>query len=85
MRKAWIAAAAEVDVLTLKAFHQAVAGDRTFLDTLIKARTTTLTTAQQNQLQQVGQAELDRLASIKEFAQPLSLANYLKRLGNITR
>ncbi|WP_421206847.1 hypothetical protein [Aeromonas enteropelogenes] len=73
--------AAEVDALALKAFHQAVEGDRTFLDTLIKARTTTLTTAQQNQLQQVGQAELDRLAGMKEFVQPFSLTAYLKQLG----
>ncbi|MEH8199375.1 hypothetical protein [Aeromonas allosaccharophila] len=72
--------AAEVDALALKAFHQAVEGDRSFLDTLIKARTTTLTPAQQAQLQQVGQAELDRLAGMKEFAQPFSLSDYLKRL-----
>ena len=76
--------AAEVDALALKAFHQAVEGDRTFLDTLIKARTTTLTTAQQNHLQQVGQAELDRLAGMKEFAQPFSLTAYLKQLGSAT-
>ncbi|WP_421157895.1 hypothetical protein [Aeromonas dhakensis] len=74
--------AAEVDALALKAFHQAVEGDRTFLDTLIKARATTLTTAQQNQLQQVGQAELDRLVGMKEFAQPFSLTDYLKQLGS---
>ncbi|MFQ2763363.1 hypothetical protein ACK301_10870 [Aeromonas caviae] len=72
--------AAEVDALALKAFHQAVEGDSSFLDTLIKARTTTLTPAQQAQLQQVGQAELDRLAGMKEFAQPFSLTNYLKQL-----
>ncbi|MGL6599700.1 hypothetical protein ACSZOB_19055 [Aeromonas veronii] len=72
--------AAEVDALAIKAFHQAVEGDRSFLDTLIKARTTTLTPAQQTQLQQVGQAELDRLAGMKEFAQPFSLSNYLKQL-----
>ncbi len=72
--------AAEVDALALKAFHQAVAGDSTFLDTLIKARATTLTPAQQTQLQQVDQAELDRLAGMKEFAQPFSLTNYLKQL-----
>ncbi|MFM4720893.1 hypothetical protein [Aeromonas bivalvium] len=35
--------AAEVDALALKGFHQAVEGDRSFLDTLIKARATTLT------------------------------------------
>ncbi|KAE9623378.1 hypothetical protein [Aeromonas veronii] len=74
--------AAEVDTLALKAFHQAVAGDRSFLDTLIKARTTTLTPAQQAQLQQVGQAELDRLAGMKEFAQPFSLTASLKQLGS---
>ena len=39
-----------------------------------------LTPAQQAQLQQVGQAELDRLAGMKEFAQPFSLTNYLKQL-----
>ena len=72
--------AAEVDALAIKAFHQAVEGDRSFLDTLIKARTTTLTPAQQAQLQQVGQAELDRLAGMKEFAQPFSLTEYLKQL-----
>lgn len=72
--------AAEVDALALKAFHQAVAGDRTFLDTLIKARATTLTPSQQAQLQQVGQAELDRLAGMKEFALPFSLTKYLKQL-----
>lgn len=75
--------AAEVDALALKAFHQAVEGDHTFLDTLIKARATTLTTAQQTQLQQVGQAELDRLADMKEFAQPFSLTAYLKQLGSV--
>ena len=73
------------DALALRAFHQAVEGDRSFLDTLIKARATTLTPIQQTQLQQIGQAELDRLAGMKEFAQPLSLTNYLKQLGNITR
>ena len=72
--------AAEVDALALKAFHQAVEGDRSFLDTLIKARTTTLTPAQQTQLQKIGQAELDRLAGMKEFAQPFSLTEYLKQL-----
>lgn len=74
--------AAEVDALALKAFYQAVKGDSSFLDTLIKARATTLTTAQQNQLQQVGQAELDRLADMKEFVQPFSLTAYLKQLGS---
>ncbi|BCS49409.1 hypothetical protein JUNP479_2119 [Aeromonas jandaei] len=74
--------AAEVDALALKAFHQAVAGDRTFLDTLIKARATTLTPSQQAQLQQVGQAELDRLAEMKEFAQPFSLTDYLDQLAS---
>lgn len=74
--------AAEVDALALKAFHQAVEGDSTFLDTLIKARATTLTPAQQTQLQQMGQAELDRLAGMKEFAQPFSLTAYLKQLGS---
>jgi len=54
--------AAEVDVLALKAFHQAVAP------------------SQQAQLQQVGQAELDRLAGMKEFALPFSLTKYLKQL-----
>ncbi|WED76357.1 hypothetical protein [Aeromonas allosaccharophila] len=49
--------AAEVDALALKAFHQAVEGDRSFLDTLIKARTTTLTPAQKTQLQKIGQAD----------------------------
>ncbi|WPC70155.1 hypothetical protein R5M74_16005 [Aeromonas hydrophila] len=73
--------AAEVDALALKAFHQAVEGDRTFLDTLIKARTTTLTPAQRAQLQQIGQAELDRLAGIKAFSQPFSLTDYLNQLG----
>ncbi|MFM5213997.1 hypothetical protein [Aeromonas hydrophila] len=72
--------AAEVNALALKAFHQAVAGERSFLDILIKARTTTLTPAQQTQLQQIGQTELDRLASMKEFAQPFSLSEYLKQL-----
>ncbi len=72
--------AAEVDALAIKAFHQAVAGDRSFLDTLIKARTTTLTPAQQTQLQKIGQAELDRFAGMKEFAQPFSLTEYLKQL-----
>ena len=72
--------AAEVDALAIKAFHQAVEGDRSFLDTLIKARTTTLTPAQQTQLQQVGQAELDRLAGMKEFALPFSLTEHLKQL-----
>ncbi len=72
--------AAEVDALALKAFHQAVEGDRSFLDTLIKARTTTLTPAQQTQLQKIGQAELDRFAGMKEFAQPFSLTEYLKQL-----
>ncbi len=74
--------AAEVDALALKAFHQAVEGDRSFLDTLIKASATTLTKAQQTQLQQIGQAELDRLAGIKVFAQPFSLTDYLKLLGS---
>ena len=74
--------AAEVDALAIKAFHQAVEGDSTFLNTLIKARATTLTPAQQAQLQQVGQAELDRLAGMKEFAQPFSLTEYLKQLGD---
>ena len=74
--------AAEVDALAIKAFHQAVVGDRSFLDILIKARATTLTTAQQNQLQQVSQAELDRLAGMKEFAQPFSLTAYLKQLSS---
>lgn len=59
--------AAEVDALAIKAFNQAVEGDRSFLDTLIKARTTTLTPAQQAQLQQVGQAELDRFAGRTSF------------------
>ncbi|WP_236661453.1 hypothetical protein [Aeromonas jandaei] len=72
--------AAEVDALALKAFHQAVEGDRSFLDTLIKARTTTLTPAQQTQLQKIGQAELYRFAGMKEFAQPFSLTEYLKQL-----
>ncbi len=72
--------AAEVDALAIKAFHQAVAGDRSFLDTLIKARTTTLTPAQQTQLQKIGQAKLDRFAGMKEFAQPFSLTEYLKQL-----
>ncbi|MFM4725117.1 MULTISPECIES: hypothetical protein [Aeromonas] len=72
--------AAEVDALALKAFHQAVEGDRSFLDTLIEARTTTLTPAQQTQLQKIGQAELDRFAGMKEFAQPFSLTEYLKQL-----
>jgi len=72
--------AAEVDALALKAFHQAVEGDRSFLDTLIKARTTTLTPAQKTQLQKIGQAELDRFAGMKEFAQPFSLTEYLKQL-----
>lgn len=74
--------AAEIDALALKAYHQAVAGDSTFLDTLIKARATTLTPAQQAQLQQMGQAELERLAGMKEFAQPFSLTDYLNQLGN---
>ncbi|MFM4941233.1 hypothetical protein [Aeromonas enteropelogenes] len=74
--------AAEVDALALKAFHQAVEGDRSFLDTLIKARATTLTPAQQAQLQQVGQAELERLAGMKEFALPFSLTDYLNQLRN---
>ena len=74
--------AAEVDALALKAFHQAVAGNRSFLDTLIKARDTTLTPAQQAQLQQVGQAELERLAGMKEFALPFSLTDYLNQLRN---
>ncbi|MFQ1743263.1 hypothetical protein ACK38Q_11195 [Aeromonas veronii] len=74
--------AAEVDALAIKAFHQAVAGDRSFLDTLIKARATTLTPSQQTQLQQVGQAELERLAGMKEFVQPFSLTEYLKQLGD---
>ena len=39
-----------------------------------------LTPAQQAQLQQVGQAELDRLAGMKEFALPFSLTKYLKQL-----
>lgn len=72
--------AAEVDALAIKAFHQAVAGDRTFLDTLLKARATTLTPAQQTQLQKIGQAELDRLAGMQEFALPFSLTEYLKQL-----
>jgi hypothetical protein len=72
--------AAEVDALALKAFHQAVEGDRSFLNTLIEARTTTLTPAQQTQLQKIGQAELDRFAGMKEFAQPFSLTEYLKQL-----
>lgn len=72
--------AAEVDALALKAFHQAIAGDRSFLDTLITARATTITPTQQAQLQQVGQAELDRLAGMKEFALPFSLTEYLKQL-----
>ncbi len=72
--------AAEVDALALKAFHQAVAGDRSFLDILIKARATTLTPAQQIQLEKIGQAELDRLAGKKEFSQPFSLSEYLKQL-----
>jgi hypothetical protein len=72
--------AAEVDALALKAFHQAIEGDRSFLDTLIKARATTLTPAQQTHLQQIGQAELDRLVGMKEFAQPFSLTGYLKQL-----
>lgn len=71
---------AEVDALAIKAFHRAVEGDRSFLDTLIKARATTLTPAQQTQLQHVGQAVLDRLAEMKEFAQPFSLTEYLKQL-----
>lgn len=62
--------AAEVDALALKAFHQAIEGDRSFLNVLIKASATTLTPAQKTQLQQIGQAELDRLAGMKEFAQP---------------
>lgn len=74
--------AAEVDALAIKAFHQAVEGDSTFLNTLIKARATTLTPAQQAQLQQVGQAELDRLAGMKEFALPFSLTASLKQLGS---
>ncbi|MFM1715856.1 hypothetical protein [Aeromonas salmonicida] len=72
--------AAEVDALALKAFHQAVEGDSSFLNVLIKASATTLTPAQKTQLQQIGQAELDRLASMKEFAHPFSLTNYLKQL-----
>lgn len=74
--------AAEVDALALKAFHQAVEGDRSFLDTLIKTRTTTLTQAQQTQLQQIGQTELDRLAGMKEFALPFSLTDYLDQLAS---
>ncbi|MFQ2253779.1 hypothetical protein ACK33C_12125 [Aeromonas hydrophila] len=71
--------AAEVDALALKAFHQAVEGDRSFLDILIKARATTLTPSQQTQLQQIGQIELERLAGMKEFALPFSLTEYLKQ------
>jgi len=74
--------AAEVDALELKAFHQALEGDRSFLDTLIKARATTLTPAQQTQLQKIGQTELERLAGMKEFAQPFSLTASLKQLGS---
>ncbi|HDX8594292.1 hypothetical protein [Aeromonas dhakensis] len=70
--------AAEVDALAIKAFHQAVAGDRTLLDALIKARATTLTPAQ---LQQVGQTELDRLAKLTGFAHPFSLLDYLNLLA----
>ncbi len=73
--------AAEVDALALKAFYQAVKGDSSFLDTLIKARATTLTPAQKTQLQQIGQAELDRLAGMKEFALPFSLTGYLTQLA----
>lgn len=72
--------AAEVDALALKAFHQAVEGDSSFLNVLIKASATTLTPAQKTQLQQIGQAELDRLAGMKEFAHPFSLTDYLKQL-----
>ncbi len=72
--------AAEVDALALKAFHQAVEGDSSFLDILIKASATTLTPAQKTQLQHIGQAELDRLAGMKEFAHPFSLTDYLKQL-----
>lgn len=74
--------AAEVDALAIKAFHQAVEGDRRFLDILIKARTTTLTPAQQTQIQKIGQAELDRFAGMKEFALPFSLTDYLDQLAS---
>lgn len=73
--------AAAVDDLALKAFHQAVAGDRTLLDTLLKTSATTLTPAQQAQLQQVGQIELDRLAAMTGFAHPFSLLDYLNQLA----
>lgn len=73
--------AAALDALAIKAFHQAVAGDRALLDTLIKARSTTLTPAQQAQLQQVGQTELDRLAKLTGFAHPFSLLDYLNLLA----
>ncbi|MFM5354913.1 hypothetical protein [Aeromonas dhakensis] len=73
--------AAEVEALAIKAFHQAVAGDRALLDALIKARSTTLTPAQQAQLQQVGQTELDRLAKLTGFAHPFSLLDYLNLLA----
>lgn len=73
--------AAEVDALAIKAFHRAVAGDRALLDALIKARSTTLTPAQQAQLQQVGQTELDRLAKLRGFAHPFSLLDYLNLLA----
>lgn len=50
------------------------------LDALIKASATTLTPAQQAQLQQVGQTELDRLAKLTGFAHPFSLLDYLNLL-----
>ncbi|MDM5067560.1 hypothetical protein OB952_09305 [Aeromonas salmonicida] len=70
-----------VDMLALQAFHKAVAGEPTFLDTLIKARSTSLTQAQQAQLQQVGKVELARLEALKGFDLPFSLTDYLKLLA----
>lgn len=74
--------AAEIDALTLRTFHQAVAEDSSFLEILIKARGTTLTPIQQTRLQQISQAELDKLAGMKEVAQPFSLTDYLDQLAS---
>ncbi|WP_113626702.1 hypothetical protein [Pectobacterium peruviense] len=67
----------EVDKLAIKAFHLAVEGERSFLDTLIAARTTTLQPLQQQWIES-HRDELNRLGELSGLQMPFSLSQYFK-------
>ncbi|AIA72405.1 putative exported protein [Pectobacterium atrosepticum SCRI1043] len=67
----------EVDKLAIKAFHLAVEGKRSFLDTLIAARTTTLQPLQQQWIES-HRDELNRLGELPGLQVPFSLSQYFK-------